>query len=253
MLAKAALASRPLNLVLPTVPGSRARPGHRGLGQLPGSICCRSLLRGHCLERPKLDARAGPNRGRISSDLSAFVPTWRCPAPTPLPTSTSLSPNSSTNRGGYIYGTRSRGPFIRTLIKAIKANLFAWYEYQGRSRTADHRVGPPLTWVLTPIHHPFMNNVLRTDSTPEAAERTISDTRVYFRSMDVTDVSWSVQPDSQPADLAERLVARGLTYYEGVPGMAADLLALHGRSARPPIWRSKRSQIRRAEPLIRLT
>ena len=49
-----------------------------------------------------------------------------------------------------------------TLIAAIKANLFAWYEYQGRSRVADRRDGPPLTWVLTPVQHPFMNNVLRT-------------------------------------------------------------------------------------------
>ncbi len=114
-----------------------------------------------------------------------------------------------------------------TLVAAIKANLFAWFEYQGHSRVADRRDGPPLTWVLTPIQHPFMNNVLRTDTTPAAADRTISDALAYFRSKDVTDVSWWVEPDSQPADLAERLVAHGLTYYEGVPGMAADLLALH--------------------------
>ena len=51
-----------------------------------------------------------------------------------------------------------------TLVAAIKANLFAWFEYQGHSRVADRRDGPPLTWVLTPIQHPFMNNVLRTDT-----------------------------------------------------------------------------------------
>ena len=49
----------------------------------------------------------------------------------------------------------------------------------------------------------------------------------------MTDVSWWVEPDSQPADLAERLVARGLTYTEGVPGMAADLLALHEEESAP--------------------
>ena len=42
-----------------------------------------------------------------------------------------------------------------------------------------------------------------------------------------------MEPDSQPADLAERLVAHGLTYYEGVPGMAADLLALHEEESTP--------------------
>jgi GNAT superfamily N-acetyltransferase len=119
------------------------------------------------------------------------------------------------------------------LIKAIKANLFAWYEYQGRSRTADHRVGPPLTWVLTPIHHPFMNNVLRTDTSSADADKTITDALAYFRSKNVTSVSWWVEPESRPADLAERLVARGLTYYEGVPGMAADLLALHEEESAP--------------------
>ena len=119
------------------------------------------------------------------------------------------------------------------LIKAIKANLFAWYECQGRSRVADHRVGPPLTWVLTPIHHPFMSNVFRTDIPPAAADQTITDALAYFRSKDVTDVSWWVEPDSQPADLAERLMAHGLTYYGGVPGMAADLLALHEEERAP--------------------
>src|SRR5512137_750259 len=92
-----------------------------------------------------------------------------------------------------------------TLTGAIKANLFAWYEYQGHSWVADRRDGLPLTWVLTPIQHPFMNNVLRTETTPAAADRTISDALAYFRSRDVTDVSWWVEPDSQPADLAERL------------------------------------------------
>jgi ribosomal protein S18 acetylase RimI-like enzyme len=119
------------------------------------------------------------------------------------------------------------------LIKAIKANLFAWYEYLGQSPIADHRVGPPLTWVLTPIHHPFMSNVFRTDIPPADADQTITDALAYFSSKDVTDVSWWVEPDSQPADLAERLVARGLTYYEGIPGMAADLLALHEEERAP--------------------
>ena len=120
------------------------------------------------------------------------------------------------------------------LTGAIKANLFAWYEYQGQSRVADRRDDPPLAWVLTPVQHPFLNNVLHTQLTPETADREISDALAYFRSRGVTDVSWWVEPDSQPADLAERLMARGLTYYEGGPGMAADLLALHEEGSASP-------------------
>ena len=121
-----------------------------------------------------------------------------------------------------------------TLVAAIKANLFAWYEYQGCSPVADRRDGPPLTWVLTPVQRPFLNNVLHTQLTPETADRAISDALAYFRSKDVTDVSWWVEPESQPADLAERLMAHGLTYTEGGPGMAADLLALHEEGGAPP-------------------
>ena len=121
-----------------------------------------------------------------------------------------------------------------TLTAAIKANLFAWYEHQGCSPVANRRDGSPLTWVLTPVQHPFLNNVLHTQLTPETADREISDALAYFRSRDVTDVSWWVEPDSQPADLAERLLAHGLTYYEGVPGMAADLLALHEQGSASP-------------------
>jgi GNAT superfamily N-acetyltransferase len=120
-----------------------------------------------------------------------------------------------------------------TLTAAIKANLFAWYEYQGCSPAADRRGGPPLAWVLTPVQHPFLNNVLHTQLTPETADREISDALAYFRSRGVTDVSWWVEPDSQPADLAERLTARGLTYHEGVPGMAANLLVLHEEESVP--------------------
>ena len=79
------------------------------------------------------------------------------------------------------------------LIKAIKANLFAWYEYLGQSPIADHRVGPPLTWVLTPVQRPFLNNVLHTQLRSETADRAISDALAYFRSKDATDVSWWVE------------------------------------------------------------
>jgi GNAT superfamily N-acetyltransferase len=40
-------------------------------------------------------------------------------------------------------------------------------------------------------------------------------------------MSWWAEPGTQPTDLGKYLMAHGLTYTDGGPGMAADLLALN--------------------------
>ena len=52
------------------------------------------------------------------------------------------------------------------LAAAIKANLFEYYRYLGRSPQAEFYDSPELTWLLTGIPHPFLNNVLRTQPAP---------------------------------------------------------------------------------------
>jgi len=79
--------------------------------------------------------------------------------------------------------------------------------------------------VLTPVQHPFLNNVLHTQLTPETADREISVPWPTSAQGRDRRLRW-LSRISQPADLAERLLAHGLTYYEGVPGMAANLFGV---------------------------
>jgi len=113
------------------------------------------------------------------------------------------------------------------LVAAIKANLFAWYRYLGRSSKAEFYDSNALTWLLTGISDSFVNGVLRTHLEPDKVDAAIEETLSHFRSRGVTTLSWWAEPGTQPTDLGEHLLAHGLAYMDGVPGMAVDLLALN--------------------------
>ena len=49
------------------------------------------------------------------------------------------------------------------LEAAIRANLFEWYRYLGRSSKAMFYDSPQLTWLRTGISNSFVNCVLRAD------------------------------------------------------------------------------------------
>jgi GNAT superfamily N-acetyltransferase len=113
------------------------------------------------------------------------------------------------------------------LVAAIKANLLEWYRYLGRSPKAEFYDSPELTWLLTGISNSFVNGVLRTHLETDKVDAIIKDTLAHFRSRGVTTFSWWTEPGTQPADLGEHLLAHGLAYTDGGPGMAVDLLALN--------------------------
>ncbi len=113
------------------------------------------------------------------------------------------------------------------LVAAIKANLFEYYEYLGRSPQAELHDSPNMTWLLTGIPHPFLNGVLRTQLTPDNVNEVIEETLAHFKAKSATMFSWWAEPGTQPMNLGQYLVAHGLTYTDGGPGMAVDLLALN--------------------------
>ena len=49
----------------------------------------------------------------------------------------------------------------------------------------------------------------------------------------MTQLSWWIEPGTQPADLAEHLLAHGLVYTDGGPGMAVELSALNEDLSNP--------------------
>ena len=114
-----------------------------------------------------------------------------------------------------------------SLAATIRSNLFAWYEYLGRSPKAEWYDSPELNWVLTSLTHSFLNAILRTRLNPTNVDERIAETLAYFQSRKVTRFTWWTEPDAQPADLGEHLRKHGLTFSEGGPGMAVDLPALN--------------------------
>jgi len=120
-----------------------------------------------------------------------------------------------------------------TLVTAIKANLFEWYRYLGRSPKAELYDSPKLTWLLTGISNSFVNGVLRTQVEPDNVDAIIEKTLAHFKSRNVTRLSWWTEPGTQPMDLGEYLLAHGLAYTDGGPGMAVDLLALNENVTAP--------------------
>ncbi len=120
------------------------------------------------------------------------------------------------------------------LVAAIKANPIEWRRTLGRSPKAEFYDSPGVTWLLTGLPTPSLNTVLLAQVKPEDVDEIIDRTRAHFESRGVTTVSWWIQPGTQPADLGVHLVDHGLTYREGAPGMAADLLELNEDLPTPP-------------------
>jgi GNAT superfamily N-acetyltransferase len=112
------------------------------------------------------------------------------------------------------------------LVAAVKANLFEYYEYLGRSPQAELHDSPSMTWLLTGIPHSFLNGVLRTQLMPDNVDEVIEETLAHFKAKSATMFSWWAEPGTQPTNLGQFLVAHGLTYTDGGPGMAVDLLGL---------------------------
>ena len=113
-----------------------------------------------------------------------------------------------------------------SLVTAIKNNLFDWYCYLGHSPNVEYHHDPHMTWLLTGIPYAFLNVVFRTQLPSDGGDELITETLAFFKSKRVTQLWWFADPSAQDADLIKRLVANGLTFGEGMPGMAADLLAL---------------------------
>jgi GNAT superfamily N-acetyltransferase len=113
------------------------------------------------------------------------------------------------------------------LVAAIKANLVEWRRYLGRSPKAEFYDSPELTWLLTGMPTPSLNAVLLTQAEPGNVDAVIERAMAHFRSRGVTTLSWWTELGTQTTDIGTHLVAHGLTFREGGPGMAVDLLELN--------------------------
>lgn len=111
------------------------------------------------------------------------------------------------------------------LAAALENNLAAYLAYYGRVPGTRLHQDPTVTWVLTGIHEPFFNAVVRTSLPPDHLDAAIDVTLAPFIARRVP-MLWWVTPSTRPTGLGGRLEAHGLIYRGEGSGMAADLRSL---------------------------
>ncbi|HUP75797.1 MAG TPA: GNAT family N-acetyltransferase [Acidimicrobiales bacterium] len=106
-------------------------------------------------------------------------------------------------------------------IAAVEGNLWSMWSAFGRGEGCRLVDEPGLLRFETPLGHTPYNSVMRFRCNDRVDEM-IDSVMGSYEQREVP-VMWVVHPTTQPADIHERLVARGLVEAEIVPGMVARL------------------------------
>ena len=119
------------------------------------------------------------------------------------------------------------------LVAALEANWCDYIRLFGLAPQVEIRDDDELLWWITGIPEGSFNGVHRATLRDDTADARIAEAEAHF-SARRAPLGWLTGPLSRPADLAERLIARGYRHAIRIPGMAADLAALPEQIATPP-------------------
>jgi GNAT superfamily N-acetyltransferase len=111
------------------------------------------------------------------------------------------------------------------IAAAIEANLIENYAYFGQAPAGEVVERPSVILFRTGVPHAMFNGVVRARLAPHQLEVVVDEALAYFRQYRLPMVWWTGE-STRPAGLGEQLMARGLTYSGGMPGMAAELRTL---------------------------
>ena len=114
---------------------------------------------------------------------------------------------------------------LAVLCRAIDDNNNAFYAFWHRSPAVRGYLRDGLSWFESGYHASFMNTIWRAEFAPEEIDTRIEAIKADFGGRQLP-LTWSVDSNSRPADLGERLKAHGL-YAESDQCLAADLCALN--------------------------
>ena len=120
----------------------------------------------------------------------------------------------------------------QALIRAMEENIVAYACTIGGLPGVMLHESNDLVWILTDVPFPLFNFVGRARLKRENADEAIRAAIARCRSRGVP-MFWSVDPETQPPDMRERLSAHGFTHTADVPGMAVDLAVLNDEQRRP--------------------
>ena len=114
----------------------------------------------------------------------------------------------------------------RSLVRAIKDNLYAFFRDLGRSPHADFDAHNDMMRWRTAVAHPWFSGVL--SATPPAGEEgtVIRDAVSYFEQRRAPYFTWWLAPDLELDPWTRALAQHGFRHDGNTPGMAVDLAAL---------------------------
>jgi GNAT superfamily N-acetyltransferase len=111
------------------------------------------------------------------------------------------------------------------LCAAVEESRFEWHEFAPDFTGWETHNDPDLLWHISDVPVWVFNNAVRARFSPETVEARLDEIIGTYRRRNLS-LLWWVGPSSQPSDLGQRLLARGLVGPEPVPAMAADLSSI---------------------------
>lgn len=131
---------------------------------------------------------------------------------------------------GYVRSAEVRCPALEELSPAEVANAIEGNDAEflmalGRAGGAEVRDDARLRWVIGGAPVDYHNCVVHAELEADEVDRAIDEAVERFRAYGLPG-TWHVGPSSRPADLGDRLQARGFAGGGSDVGMAADLGAL---------------------------
>jgi len=120
------------------------------------------------------------------------------------------------------------------LATAVSQNLHALFRAMRVLPGYEVVEGDRFSYHHAPLTNPFFRGVWRTRLTPAEIDLAIDEAIAWFAQRNAPDFYWWTDLQTEPANLAQRLLQRGFDGNEiGEPGMVADLHALK-EDGRPP-------------------
>jgi ribosomal protein S18 acetylase RimI-like enzyme len=116
---------------------------------------------------------------------------------------------------------------LAELAAAVEGNLFDLFRAMARLPGAELREEARLCRHLSSPFSPMFKGVWQTRLGSDEVDSAIAETIAYFQSRQAPFFFWWIGPETQPANLGERLEAHGLVAWElAAPGMVAELSGL---------------------------
>ncbi|MFU8772995.1 MAG: hypothetical protein ACNA8H_11315, partial [Anaerolineales bacterium] len=126
-------------------------------------------------------------------------------------------------------------PTETELVNAVHENLYALFRSMHILPGSEVLESDEISYHNAFPINPMFKGAWRTRLPVEEVEATIDETQAWFNQRRAPSFFWWTDPQTQPAELAERLQKRGFDgNFPGEPGMVGDLFALNQDVRMPP-------------------